>query len=228
MSGLVNILGSTSTTAGLTAAVWASVAAISTRAASKQQTKRLDEASERMALQSTDIQILGGYLYENLGNARIGSYVRDEELRDRVTRTLDVITSFLGPEPPQPEPEAPVSPVIPLELASPAVRDEMEKALRDIRFGEVWNGLARTRRIIEIRLRELSSQIPEDRPIAISRMLASLTKEGFIPAEAANFLRYAISVSNAGIHGEEVDAGQAEEAWRSALQGLAILEGLQS
>ena len=224
MSGLTNILGSASAIAGVAAAVSSSAVAIASWVAVRAQTRQLDEVSEQSALQSTDIQVLGSYLYENVGNARISSYVRDDELRGRVTRALEAITSFLGPEPTsRPESQAPAPPAVPPELVSQTVSAEMDKALQDVRFGEVWNGLARIRRIIEIRLREISPEIPENRPISAGRILTSLAKAGRIPDEAVSLLRYAIDVSNAGVHGQEVDAGQAEEAWRCALQGLAML-----
>ncbi len=224
IGSIASILGSVSAIAGIGSAVGAAYSAFASRAAARSQVRQLTETSEQLALQSTDIHILGTYLYENVGNARISNYVRDDALRSRVTRALDAITSFVGSEPTEPESEVPESAAVRPELVSNTARTEMERALNDIRFGETWNGLARIRRIVEIRLRELSPEVPDDKYISVGRMLTSLSRIERIPPHASRLLRYAISVSNAGIHGQEVSASQAEEAWNCAVEALAMLE----
>jgi hypothetical protein len=215
MTQFTSILANTSTIAGFSAALVSIGGVVTTWRAARAQTRLLNEVSEKRALESTDIDVLGGYLYENVGKARISSYVHDTELRGRVTRALEAITEFLGAEPtPEPGADAPAQGPEPTtaelpESLSATVRGELSKSLNDIRFGEVWNGLARIRRLIEQQLRELNPEPQPNRPISIGRMLGSLARAGIISPGVEELLSYAIKVSNAGVHGQEVDAALA-------------------
>jgi hypothetical protein len=95
-------------------------------------------------------------------------------------------------------------------------------------YGEVWNGLARMRRHIEIQLNQYISNLDPalaDRNSRLSagRLLAVLVRLGRISERSEKQLRYALDVANAGIHGNDVSVAQAQEAWEAGVRGLALL-----
>ena len=196
----------------------------------RSEARKLAKELEAAALQSNDIAKLGEYLYGNIGATRISNYVSDNVVRERVKQALGGILTFLGPEESEitnEEAEEAAGP-IPLtpenyKVGLSQADETMTRALEEIRIGEVWNGLARMRRYIESQLRAF---IPDDLTIAkmsLGQLLNLLVSQGRIPAEIATQLRYPIKVANAGIHGTDIDRGQAEEAWVVAMSALTEL-----
>ena len=232
MSGLTEFL------AGLSAAAVVGLAAnlISDRVgqflSTREESRKLARELETEALHSNDISMLGNYLYDNIGATRISNYVHDDAVREKVNRALDGVLKFLGPE------EVGITPqeVAEAEAATPSAESrerrysgqpadvEMRKALQEIQYGEPWNGLARMRRHIETQLRQLAPDTMTNASISAGRLLDLMTRQEFIPPGPAKQLRYAIRVANAGIHGENVDPSQAEEAWDMARAALSALD----
>lgn len=87
-----------------------------------------------------------------------------------------------------------------------------EKALKDVAEGEPWNALARMRRQLELSLASRLDLQNVERRMAVGRLLAVATKQGVVPVEIAQDLRYPISVANRAIHGEDVPPDVAVEA----------------
>ena len=88
--------------------------------------KAIREASEKefeQALGSSDIVVLGNYLYSRIGSFNVEDYSSDEKVRKKVTQFLGRLDEFLGEEaeeptqPPQELPQAmsPTGPPIPQE-----------------------------------------------------------------------------------------------------------------
>jgi hypothetical protein len=198
----------------------------------RKEAQKLTQELEAAALRSNDISIVGNYLYDNIGSTRVSNYVRDDAVHEKVTRALDSILAFLGPEEvtitPEEEEEA--------EAVNPSAESrerpepglsadtEMGKALQEIRYGETWNGLARLRRHIEAQLRKIAPDVLADSNISAGRLLDLMVRRELILPGPAKQLRYAITVANAGIHGEDVDVNQAEAAWNLASTALASLD----
>jgi hypothetical protein len=221
MSTLTTFLGNGSTLIATFTAVSAAASAGLSKIAASTEASKLDKSKEDEVLRSTDINKLGEYLYNNVGRARISSYVRDENVRDRVARTLETIIDFLGTE--EVKVDAATTPPSQVNVGMSSTDDEMQKALNDIRHGEVWNGLSRLRRHIEMQLRRVLPNIAEGRRLSAGQLLNNLTRTELISAQGAAMLRHAINVANAGIHGEDIDPSQAEDAWLNAVAGLAML-----
>jgi hypothetical protein len=236
MASLPDILSLSSALVGAVAGLVQGRISLSRFQAAKAEVKRLTEESEKKALESSDLKTLGNYLYENIGPTRVGNYVNNEEVRQRVSRALESVLRFLGPEDIrvseedsaaveqqawQPEGTAAV------EQARAEETSETGKALREILYGEPWNGLARIRRHIEKTLRQY---FPADTSIRLvgspRRMVRQLASQGIISPSSAKQLEYAIDVCNAGVHGQEVTGAQAQEAWEAAVRGLAALPEL--
>lgn len=237
---LIPILTSGAALAGAVAGgVQAVLAARQARAATA-EVRRLGQNEELQVLQSDDLTRLGRYLYETIGPTRISNYVGNMEVRSQVSRALDGVFEFLGTE------ETEISPAESAEAAQevgdseaaqtaeeeaikvldePETEElsEMQKALHEITFGEVWNGLARMRRYIEGQLADIALERSEWRRLSAGRLLTRLRQAGYISDRTEKLLRYAIDVANAGIHGGEIEVGQAQEAWESAVRGLTML-----
>jgi hypothetical protein len=238
MSGLSNALTGASVTIG--AALLANLSYDLARQlwSARVEARKLAKELEATALQSNDIAKLGEYLYDNIGATRVSNYVNDSAVRERVKQALGSVLTFLGPEETTitseetEEAEQAEQTERPRRTAEfderysleQSIGSEMGKALEEIRFGEVWNGLARMRRYIEARLRTIASEFPNIDKMSLSPLLDILTRQERIPLGIARQLRYAIRVANAGIHGTDIDRGQAEEAWRMAAGALAELE----
>lgn len=232
MSTLTDILASLSTGMGIGLVGNLIYDRVGQFLSAREESRKLARELEATALRSNDILILGNYLYDNIGATRISNYVRDDAVRERVTRALDGVLTFLGPE------EVRITPqeLEEAEAASPTAESgergysgqsadaEMRRALQEIQYGEVWNGLARMRRHIEAQLRKLAPDALINANISAGRLLDLMTRREFIPLGPAKQLRYAIRVANAGIHGENVDSSQAEEAWDMARTALAALD----
>lgn len=207
--------------------------AIAQFVSARAEAKKLAQELETAALQSNSISELGGYLYDNIGATRVSNYVDDNAVRERVTRALDSVVAFLGPE----EVRITAEEVEEAEAATPApsvpqeqgeveqlADAEMRRALQEIQYGETWNGLARMRRHIEVQLRRIAP--PDSFPpnVSAGRLLELMARRGVIQQGTVKQLRFAIRVANAGVHGEDVNPGQAEEAWNMARVALAELD----
>jgi hypothetical protein len=202
------------------------------------EARKLDKEFEADALQSNDIAKLGKYLYDNIGGTRVSIYVSDRAVRERVGQALSSVLAFLGPEETSITPEeAEEAEEAGQSRQAPELRERysleqaegsesMRQSLEEIRVGEVWNGLARMRRYIEVRLRAIAPEVPDNTKLSLGQLLDLLIREGRIPIEIAQQLRYPIRVANSGIHGLDVDRGQAEEAWVQAASALAELAQL--
>ena len=176
----------------------------------RSETKKLAKELEAAALQSNDITELGKYLYDNIGATRVSNYVNDTVVGDRVKQALGGVLTFLGTEENEitseetEEAERAARPLRPEDYATERLlADEtMRKALEEIRFGEVWNGLARIRRYIETRLLAIAPDDIKNAKPPLGRLLDLLTRQGRIAPLIAKQLQYPIRVANAGIHGK--------------------------
>jgi hypothetical protein len=221
VSSLVtNVISAASVIAGAATAVAGAISARAAERRARADAKYVEASARNQAIEASDVEALSSYLFEDVGSIRISDYVRDKNLRERTRATLQAVTDFLGaPGEELPEPSAPlISPQQPAKLKD----DELARAQQDIESGETWNGLARMRREIEIRLREVL-KLPPEQAVGASLLLARAQRSGYIGADNADRLRYAIQICNAGVHGQPVDAAQAFEALDNAQRALAEL-----
>src|SRR5438874_2559660 len=97
-SYLVEILTAGSAAVGAAAAGLQTFSVARQSRTVKEEVRKLAEGQERQVLQSNSINQLGRYLYNNIGSTRIANYVGNKEVRDRVSRALNGVLSFLGTE----------------------------------------------------------------------------------------------------------------------------------
>ena len=207
-----------------------SLAAMSSSAliAWTQRTKKLREAKHQRfneVLDSSDLGVVGSYLDEVIGGFNVYEYVRAEEVATTVDRYLDKLKWFVSTDADiaraaesaggGPEPEDAVG-----------MSDELQTALREVRWGEVWNGLARLRREIETRLRSIGARegFWVYKTSSASVKLTAALSLGLISEEDYGWLASAVAVCNEAVHGGDVGRDEAERAVRVAAAVLGRLD----
>lgn len=183
------------------------------------ETKKLTDEAESEALDSFDLKKVGKYLFDTVGSVRIDDYVRDRKLRDRTEKAIKRLTEFVGTEPEEAQEPPPPSRQVLEEAPS---SDEVELARRSIENGDVWGGLARLRRFMEIRFNELFPKIDSER-MSLSGFIELAHRRGMLNDEEHTALRFALNVANRAVHGEDVSVATALYALECVRSGMAGL-----
>lgn len=205
---------------GLTSGVLANLLVIGVRKAfelhrKREQLKIADERRFKEALDSDSLRELGSYLDVALGKFSIRDYAEDAEVRTRVTTFLDRLEDFVGRS--TEIVQKPTAP--PVELQPPAPRlPDLTTVETRIEAGDIWDGLAALRRLVEARLlgyaRNRQVELPK-RPGA-GRMVQILQQKRQIPPGTAERLQFVIDVANRGVHGLQVTTQEALKALAEA------------
>jgi hypothetical protein len=193
----------------------------------RQKLRASEEVKFKEALESSDLVKLGEYLSTALGQFTIQEYSSRKQVAQRVDRMFDRLADFVAePEVVQPPPD--VEPPAALARELPPLSGDFARVRVDFENEEVWNGLARLRRIIEIRLRQLAIDrgFKEKHLRSAGQMLRFLTDREYVPGHIAQLLQYAIRVCNEGVHGNAVSLDDALAALLAAVEALAGLEQL--
>lgn len=180
-----------------------------------QDLERLKDERQNKAIASSDIEVIGRYLYEQIGAVRISDVVSDGRVRHRTLLALSRLTQFIGEDPPS-DPGEPATTSV--EGRGP-VSDELARSWEQILSGEVWNGLALMRRHIELILRASDPELQAAR-MGAGQLITAAERSGSLSGEVVPQLRYAVNVANKAIHGEPVGVDVALEAVQSADDAL--------
>ena len=190
--------------------------------------RKLREAKHQRlneVLDSSDLGVVGSYLDEVIGGFNVYEYVTAEDVATTVDRYLDKLKWFVSTDADiaraaelaggGPEPEDAVG-----------MADELKTALREVRWGEVWNGLARLRRHIELRLRSIAARGDywADKTSSAGALLRAAVRLEVISEEDYDWLASAVAVCNEAVHGGDVGRDQAERAVRVAAAVLGRLD----
>ena len=178
----------------------------------QRQVVALRGASVESAISSDSLQSLGHFFRDQIGSTSIASYVGNDDLKIQFRKKFNAVVVYLTPEG---ESELIAPPIADVWTAVPSARIDADvaAAYSSIAEGETWNALARIRRALELRLRELLQGTVDVRPrMAAGQMLALATQLGLVDPDSGSSLRYAVQVANRAIHGEDVDAYAAVEA----------------
>ncbi|WP_157741369.1 hypothetical protein [Jiangella sp. DSM 45060] len=177
----------------------------------------LEKADVSTVLTNPDIDKLGSVLRNDIGKVRVSDYTRDQAVRRRFNDLVGEILDFVGDDR-----EAELSPAQGRDnrerfgTLDGEVFPELTDAYREVAGGEVWNGLARARRAVEIEFRQLLG-IPlevagSSKPISLGAMTGQLLAGGALNEGDAIDLRYAIDLCNRAVHGYPVGIANAAEA----------------
>ncbi len=208
------VLTVVSTGAGVITGAVTLFARHATEAAERQAVEQLERAEAQEATVAPDLARMGHFLYSVVGAMPLGKYATDEHATLLVTQAVEQIQRFLNDD---------------NTVGTLTVAGELEAAERALAEGRVWDGLASLRRSVEARLREIASaQGLEPGRKGAGRLLGDLERRQEIPKGVAQELSYVVDVANRGVHGEPVDASQADEALflaKSAFDALARVGG---
>ncbi|MBP2312992.1 hypothetical protein [Azospirillum soli] len=178
-----------------------------------QYEKALRKAEFDKAINSYKIDTLGSYLHNTLGKVSVYEYAKEDEKADQLHKYLSRIADMLSADDDLEKSDVAVS-AYPQDGIADDLPSNLRLALNEIRIGEVWNGLARMRRDLEINLNELAEKnnLPIGKSSAGS-MLHYLGRVGLVNGSILEQLRWALSVANRAIHGIDVSRSDAEEAF---------------
>ena len=191
------------------------------------QRRKLKEATEmqfRRVLSSDDLSEIGSYLDDVIGEFEIAEYVGNPTVSQRVDAYIEKLTEFVQADfKPVEEEEAPER--APLGEALPPVGDELSRVLEELREGDAWNALARLRRHMEIRLRQVASRhdIMAGQQTSAGRLVESLYRAQVLDEPTRWRFLYAISICNRAIHGLDISMDDAEKAIDQAATALGAL-----
>ncbi len=175
-------------------------------------------------LSSDNLSEIGSYLDDVIGQFEIREYVYSPKVSGRVDAYIEKLSEFLQTDA-EVDAESKVAELPPPGETQVPAGDELKRIEQELREGEVWNALARLRRHIEIRLREVASrlEVRADQRTSAGRLVESLARAKVIDDVTRQRLRYAIDVCNTAVHGREVPLDAAETAVRQAATALGTL-----
>lgn len=193
-------------------------AAASSRA--KEEEQRVERSRVDAAIQQLDRKELGNFLWNAAGDTSIADVIGRPVLDQRIMAALDVVSSFAG-EPPETLGEPPDE--TKNVASSGEAYPELRRASTEIDEGEVWTGLARARRELELGLAGLTGQQPSANYRSTSSMLRELVWSNRISPSVAQAASFGFGTASAVIHGREVDQNTAREALRAINFALSEL-----
>ncbi len=201
------------------------ISVASARHEAEKMTRAVKDEALRSAFASSDIAKLGRFLRDSMEQISVFQYVNSSAVADRTDKFLKHLADQVSLEPT-------------LEVASTedatqiarAPGEEFQQAYREMLYGELWNTLARLRRLLETELRTIAQRYNlsglETR--TVGTVVTLLQRMQVIPANVATILREILSVCNRGIHGLDVSAADAERAINLASDVFAVLQRLAS
>lgn len=187
----------------------------------RKQEETLTRASFDSAVKTNELEQLGRLLEKELGSVSIAEYARNPRIRAEFRSIFGDIAEFVGDAELE---SANGSEESGSERASDSTSrvhraesgdSEIDRALSDVIDGEVWNGLARARRRLESELLDIAQRHAAnvgERKMSAGQLLSLVSSVGVVSGSTSRDLRYALQVANSGIHGSDVEIGQALEA----------------
>ncbi len=193
----------------------------------KSEQKKLQVIEERQldaVLNSDNLIDIGIYLDKVIGNFTTYEYVSNTNISKKVDDYISKIEAFVGTEVKTKQEIETLKPET--EVKKIPVLDDFIKVIDEINSGEIWNGLARLRRFIEKTLRDIAEKkgVAIDRPLSAGQLLHMLSSKEVISEDIFEEFRYAITIANRAIHGEDISLEEARQAVSYAAMGFSKLD----
>lgn len=213
------LLGIASVAASVMAVIGGVIALLVGGAAARKQALVLKRIRVESVIAESNLNSLGQLFVRDLGGTSMPSYVRDPQQRMEFRHAFNAVRDFIGEQHPPsgvaaPEAMAP-EPAETIDWMRDSEPQTLtaQRALREVADGESWNALARMRRTLEMAVAQRFEEAHgKQRRLAAGQLIAVAAKRGVIPRDAPDTLRYAISVANRAVHGEDVPPDVAVEA----------------
>ncbi len=189
--------------------------------------RKTESKAFEAALASDELAILGGYFRDHFSPIKLATYSSDRAIRKRIDQYLNKVRDYVDAsaediaalKDAESEVAAPndVLPPVPQEFVElPGDVAALKLAVRSIRAGDSWSGLARVRREIE---RVLRRQVPDAGHMPLVR-LAQLVE--MPPATMRSFREFS-SIANAAVHGSDIGPTDALRALDDARKVFEFL-----
>jgi hypothetical protein len=202
------------------------VSALRYRSETRRKLAAAKEAEFKAVMASNSLEQLGQYMDEVIGQFLIIEYASDPTVQKRVDSFVKRIQGFVGTvDEIPPAPSEPKHPGGVDTIHDEYLPQDLVPVLQAIRVGQVWNGLALMRRILEEHLRQFARRREVELPsrAGAGRMVQVLASREALDPDTAASLRFAIDIANRAVHGEEVSMEAAETAVRQAVFALERL-----
>lgn len=201
--------------------------------------KLADEEKFYKVIESDDMQLLGDYLENVLGKITISEFANVKNINKNITVFLEKIYKFTSIEKDSEEEtkldyddrkvnediyknqefENIIKNQIEHEklestdelLKYENVKDEFEGIKKELEYGEVWNALAKLRRMIELNVKKYAENrsIHVSHKISLGGLIYFLGKQDENNSKYFKILKNVVSVCNRAIHGEDVSYSEA-------------------
>lgn len=189
--------------------------------------RKTESKAFEAALASDELAILGGYFRDHFSPIKLATYSSDQAIRKRIDQYLNKVRDYVDASADDiaalKEAESEVAapnedpPPVPPEFAElPDDVAALKLAVRSIRAGDNWSGLARVRREIE---RVLRRQVPD----AGHMPLVGLAQLVEMPPETMRSFREFSSIANAAVHGSDIGPTDALRALDDARKVFEFL-----
>jgi hypothetical protein len=183
---------------------------------------RADEKAYLEVMESNDLDKIGKYLDDVIGNFDMREYAENKKIRDTLDLYIEKLKSFIGTdneiiksanETQKDVYKTNASDLVASVIVRPKLTQEFQVILDELYSGETWNSLAKLRRLIEIKLKEalLKEGIKIDKSIGAGQLLEIYYKHKQLNTKIDFVqMKSAISICNKAIHGIETDTKIAE------------------
>lgn len=183
-----------------------------------------DEKAYQEVMESSDLDKIGKYLDDVIGNFDMREYAENKKIRDTLDLYIEKLKSFIGTDneiiKSADDTQKDVYKTNASDLAAsvtvrPKLTQEFQEILNELYSGETWNSLAKLRRLIEIKLKEalLKEGIEMNKSLGAGQLLEIYYKHKQSNIEIDfDQMKSAISICNKAIHGIETDIKIAEKA----------------
>lgn len=188
--------------------------------------RKTESKAFEAALASDELATLGGYFRDHFSPIKLATYSSDQDIRTRIDQYLSKVRDYVdaSAEDIATLKEAESEVAVPNEEVPTATEFQempgdaaaLKLAVRSIRSGDSWSGLARVRREIE---RVLRRQVPDAGHMPLVR-LAQLVE---MPPEAMRSFREFSSIANAAVHGSDIGPTDALRALDDARKVFEFL-----
>lgn len=182
-------------------------------------------------LKSDDLATLGSFLDNVIGKFTIHEYVSNENVMKMLDSYIDRVQNYVGTagkftEAGNNNKESRLGESS-RYLYEPLYNiDDIEE---EISHGEIWNGLARLRRLIEYNLKEYATNKGVKVPVNIGAggIVKYLHRKELIPAPFARELEEAVRICNKAVHGSVLETAEpyrALEIYRKFLSKISNMD----
>lgn len=222
---VVNGLSSAIAVSGAATVISSMVGIIARRVRIKSELGSVSEQKLDKSIETLDFESLGTYIWETLGNARVSDVASNRKLDSQFDLAASQLATFVGPQEPADSgsDESTVADNFSRDETYPEVfanDQELSRIYDDLNAGEVWVGMTRLRRHIEVQLATHPRTGSTSKFRSAGQIARQLAREGALNDNQLTGLLYAIQICNQAVHGAHIEHDVALDALFMAMRVL--------